>query len=71
MPRHGRQVGRLGGNGAMLLDQDRDGVAHLRFAVLRRQEKAQPGGAFGDRRVEDRLHVDAAGEQRLRQPARR
>ena len=71
MARHGREVGRLGGDRAMLFDHDGGRLAHLRFAVRRRQEKAQPGGAFGNRRVEDRLHVDAAREQRLREPARR
>jgi hypothetical protein len=65
----GGEIGRLGGDGAMLLDHDGGRLAHLRFAVRRGQEKAQPCGAFGNGRIENRLHVDAAREQRLREPA--
>ncbi len=35
---------------------------------FRGQEEAQPGRAVRHRRIQDRLHVDAAVEQRLRQP---
>ena len=67
---HGREIGPLGGYGAMLLDYNGGGFADLLLAMRRGQEKAQPGGAFGDGRIKDRLHVDAAGEQRLRELAR-
>src|SRR3954468_16288170 len=67
---HGREIGPLGGYGAMLLDYNGGGFADLPLAMRRGQKKAQPGGAFGDGRIKDRLHVDAAGEQRLGEPAR-
>ena len=37
------------------------------FAMRRGQEKAQPRGALRHGRIEDRLDVDAALEQRLRE----
>ena len=65
---HGREVGRLGSDRAGFFEDDPDRVAHLLFGVLGGQEEAQPRRAFRYRRIEDRLDIDAAAEQRLREP---
>jgi len=59
------QIGRFGGDRLRFLTEDRDRSAHLLVGVLRGQEKAQPRRPLGNRRVEDRLHINAALEHRL------
>ena len=50
-----------------LLGHGVDRLANLLFGVVRGDEEPQPGGLLFDGRMQDRLHVDAALEQRLRQ----
>ena len=67
MARYGGKVDRLGGDRAGFFDQHRCRVADLVLGVIGGQKEAQPRGSFCDRRIEDRLDVNAAPEERLRE----
>jgi len=56
---------RLGSGAERFLAQDVHGLPDLLLRVLAADEKTQARGFFRDRRVENRLHVDAALEQRV------